>query len=553
MNLAERKQLAVDLCGQGNYREALQHLGDVCSSNPQDSESLYLLGGVYLQLRDFAQAELCFRRLVALHPDNSLAHYSLGMTVGAIGKVEEALRCMQQTLRLDPENIDARVKLGAIHQLLGQHYEAVNQYQQVLRRAPRHREAQIRLGDVHLNLGNLDKAKAFYRKALAAQPNDEDAAAGLAAVSLRQAQYEEAYRTIRPILERGTNNVSIAVIYADVCQQLGRCEDAIGLLAELLGSSTLPADGQIKVLFALGKVNDRMGHYEQAFRYYRQGNELAPFDFDPWEERKSLERFLDFWSPEYLARAPRSRKQNKRKRPVLIVGMPRSGTSLVEQILDSHPAVHGAGELQDIYDLTRSLPQKLGDKRGYPFCLHNVNQATIDSLSKAYVKKLESLSDAGAAVVTDKMPSNFRHLGLIQLLLPKAKVIHCTRNPLDTCLSCYFQDFSGAHPYSYDLENLGQYYRLYERLMRHWRDVLDLKIMDVSYEELTSDPETVSRQLVEFCGLKWDDRCLEFYKTSRAVATSSYDQVSQPIYKGSVERWRHYEQYLEPLRKALQR
>ena len=126
------------------------------------------------------------------------------------------------------------------------------------------------------------------------------------------------------------------------------------------------------------------------------------------------------------------------------------------------------------------------------------------------------------------------------------------RNPLDTCLSCYFQHFAGAHPYSYDLENLGQYYRLYERLMKHWKDVLDLTIMDVSYEELTSDPETVSRRLVEFCGLKWDERCLEFYKTRRAVAASSYDQVSQPIYQGSVERWRHYEKYLEPLRQALQ-
>ena len=232
--------------------------------------------------------------------------------------------------------------------------------------------------------------------------------------------------------------------------------------------------------------------------------------------------------------------------------MPRSGTSLLEQILASHPSVHAAGELQDITDIVSSLPSRLGSTLAYPACLENVTQGAVDDIARSYLKKIETLSPKNTTVVTDKMPDNFRHLGLIQLLFPKARVIHCVRDPLDTCLSCYFQNFSGEHDYSYNLQNMGIYYRLYERLMRHWKQVLDLKILDVSYEELVTATEETTRSILDFCGLPWDARCLESHKIRRAVVTSSYDQATRPIYHESLRRWEHYRPYLEPLCKVLQ-
>ena len=295
-----------------------------------------------------------------------------------------------------------------------------------------------------------------------------------------------------------------------------------------------------------------MASYEQAFRCYRQGNDLMPVTFDPWSAERDLQIFLDYWNERYLAEAPRARKHNKRKRPVFIVGMPRSGTSLLEQILASHPSVHAAGELQDIPDIAVSLPSRLGSSLPYPVCLEKATQGVVDDIARSYLKKLEALSPKSATVVTDKMPDNFRHLGLIQLLFPKALVIHCVRDPMDTCLSCYFQNFSGEHDYSYNLRNLGTYYRLYERLMRHWKRVLNLKILDVRYEELVMGTEETTRNILDFCGLPWNARCLEFHKTRRAVVTSSYDQATQPIYHGSLRRWVHYQPYLEPLCNGLQ-
>ncbi len=238
--------------------------------------------------------------------------------------------------------------------------------------------------------------------------------------------------------------------------------------------------------------------------------------------------------------------------PVFIVGMPRSGTTLVEQIISAHPAAYGAGELPDIIGLVRALPGFLRNNREpYPECVGELNENAEFALSERYLEKIR-LSPGDPERVTDKMPHNFLHVGLIALLFPNARIIHCTRNPVDTCLSCYFQDFMGRHTYAYNLEDLGYYYGEYRRLMAHWREVLPMQFMDVNYEELTANAEANSRRIIEHVGLPWDERCLEFYKTGRNVATASYDQVRQPIYRKSVERWRNYEQHISPLLSSLE-
>jgi hypothetical protein len=223
---------------------------------------------------------------------------------------------------------------------------------------------------------------------------------------------------------------------------------------------------------------------------------------------------------------------------------------LTEQILASHPQVFGGGELMDVGYMVEELPTLVGEKPGYPYNLSKVNPAVLNGFAKKYLDHLAKLNP-DAARVTDKMPQNFLHLGLIALTFPDARIIHCVRDPLDTCLSIYFQNFNEAHTYANSLENIGSYYRQYEKLMQHYKGILDIPLLEVSYEELIANQEQVSRQLVDFSGLDWDDRCLQFSNTRRFVATSSYHQVRENIYSSSVGRWRHYEKHIGPLLDTL--
>jgi hypothetical protein len=229
--------------------------------------------------------------------------------------------------------------------------------------------------------------------------------------------------------------------------------------------------------------------------------------------------------------------------------MPRSGTSLAEQILASHPRVRGAGELVDIGKMSTLLPGRLGGE-AYPDCLERLDRATARTLAEEYQGSLRQHGGAAERVV-DKMPHNYLHLGLIAALFPRSRIVHCRRDPVDTCLSCYFQEFVNPLPYGPDLASLGRYYREYERLMAHYAQVLPLPLFELNYEELTAQQEAVSRRLVEFCGLDWDDRCLRFHETARTVRTSSSLQVRKPMYTSSVGRWKRYEAHLGPLLDAL--
>jgi hypothetical protein len=278
---------------------------------------------------------------------------------------------------------------------------------------------------------------------------------------------------------------------------------------------------------------------DQAFAHYREGNRLKQARFVPAIFTGEVDELIEFFSAETIGALSRSPVTSAK--PVFVVGMPRSGSTLVEQILSSHPRIAGAGELGDISNLVMRLQRHAG-KAAWPAC---------GELSRQYLDRLDE-AGPNAERVIDKALLNFLHLGLIQMLFPAARVIHCTRDPLDTCLSCYFHDFTGTHHYSYDLDTLGRFYRQYQRLMAHWSAVLSLPIKQVSYEALVADPDTQSRALVDFCGLKWDERCSRFYDNRRSVVTSSASQVRQPVYRRSVNRHRHYDNYLEPLKRALQ-
>jgi hypothetical protein len=298
----------------------------------------------------------------------------------------------------------------------------------------------------------------------------------------------------------------------------------------------------------LGKLYDRLGDYDKAFEHVQRGNEQRACKFDMNEFVASIQALIDAYSPRFMATAPRSGITSER--PVFIVGMPRSGTTLTEQILARHPDVYGAGELSNINRIPSLLGTLLGGNTIYPYNITGLTTEILNTLGRQYLDFLDTL-DRSAKRVTDKMPHNFMAMGLIALLFPRARIVHCRRDPRDNCLSIYFQNFSDMHTYSNSLADIGLYYRHYEKLTAHFRRVVDIPILEFQYEELVADQEGMTRKLVEFAGLPWDERCLQFHEADRFVATPSYDQVSRPLYSSSTGRWKRYEKHLGPLLEAL--
>jgi tetratricopeptide (TPR) repeat protein len=322
----------------------------------------------------------------------------------------------------------------------------------------------------------------------------------------------------------------------------------------MLRDPDLPPNDASQLHFALAFLREKQGAYDEAFASYQQANAVqhrlvheTSRAFDPQKHDEAIDRFIATFTPEVFERVEGFGLDTEL--PVFVVGMPRSGTTLVEQILSRHPQVFGAGELREIRRLVVKLPSRLGTSEAYPQCIGRLDQSTARAMAEEYLRDIVGRGGQAARVI-DKAPLNYLHLGLLAALYPRARVIHCRRDPRDVCLSCFFQYFRRAD-FGWDLGDLGRFYRAYERLMEHWRAVLPVQPFDVVYEDLVAHQEAVSRQLVAFCGLEWDDRCLTFYEGRRPIQTASKLQVRRPIYTTSVGRWRHYEKHLKPLLDAL--
>jgi hypothetical protein len=308
----------------------------------------------------------------------------------------------------------------------------------------------------------------------------------------------------------------------------------------------MPNQQAIHFHFALGKCLEDLGDHDRAFPHFIEGCKLKRSSIN-YDSAQMTRRFNDVMRVFDRATIARLRGGgNPSAVPLFVLGMPRSGTTLLEQIIASHPEVHGAGEITDLLKIAWKSPDS-----AYPGNILALDQATLSKWGDDYVAGLRKRAP-DAPHITNKMPENFVFIGLIHLMLPNARIIHVNRNPVDTCLSCFKTLFNSGLDHTYDLAELGQYYVDYARLMDHWRDVLPAgAFLDVQYEDIVADQETQARRLIDFCGLEWNDACINFHKHKRSVRTASLAQVRQPIYKSSVERWRAYEKYLGPLLDAL--
>jgi Sulfotransferase family len=321
-------------------------------------------------------------------------------------------------------------------------------------------------------------------------------------------------------------------------------------LEMLLRDDGLPEETRAELYLALATAYELSGDFDKAWERLQAGNQIIhkKLGYNPDGNTRFVDRIIDTFGAEFFAK--RKGWGDPSDLPVFILGMPRSGTTLVEQIICSHPQVYGAGELTRLHELSLALPQRLNRRLPCPEVARYFDRASAAGLSGDYLDYLRGLAP-DALRVTDKMPFNYRLIGLIAVCLPNARIIHCMRDPLDTCISCYFAKFREALHFAYNMVDLGRYYRDYERLMAHWRDTVEMRWLDMLYDDLVASPEEKSRELIAFCGLDWDPRCLQFYENERAVFTASNWQVRQPIYQSSVARWQRYDKFLGPLRVAL--
>jgi Tfp pilus assembly protein PilF len=460
-----------------------------------------------------AEAETAYRQILAIKPNFAEVHNDLGNVLCDQERFDEAQPHYERAIALRPDLFEAHSNLGNIFSHQQNFCQAAAQFQQALLLKPNNPGAHNELGKVLKDQGQLDQALASFDRALALNPD------------LAEAHYNRA--TLKTF---GRGDADLAALEALAAR-----------------GDRLPSGKMIYVHFALGKALDDAGEHDRAFQQWLLGGSLKRKELihDESSNRQLFERVAQVFDAKLLERS--SVVGNSPAAPIFILGMPRSGSTLVEQILASHPQVHAGGELQNLARVAFAAYDANGQAIVYPEYVPRLGPDSLGRLGQAYLASLPTLP-TGKTWITDKAPGNLFYAGLIRMALPGAKIIHTVRDPIDTCISCFSTLFTNGHQFSYELTELGRYYRQYSNLMDHWRSVLPAGAMlDVVYENVVDNLEEQARRLVEYCGLPWDDRCLSFHETSRPITTASSVQVRRPLYRNSLARWRRYESHLGPL------
>lgn len=602
-----RMAIANTLCASGRAREAVPLYRQALEVNPHSAEVHNNLGNALQELGECAEAIGCYHAALAIKPDDaethcnlanalrqsgqldaaigsceralalapgmSLAYNNLGLTLAALGRRTEAVASLRQAVKLNPRFGEALKNLGHLLRELGDPRAAAELYRTAVGLSPQAADGHYHLGEALYELGEPAESVLSFRRALALRPDYAAAHLGLATALRLLGQNAAAQQSCREALAADAQHVGALCLLGDlhadrgefaparelfqrslaidaefppafcsiVAQRRMTPDDAAWLQgAEALLAKSLPLEHEIGLRYALGKYHDDLEQFDAAFGQYEQANELSrrfAAKYDGAGLARQVDQIISRFSSAFLRENHRGASASEL--PVFVIGMPRSGTSLIEQILASHPQAFGAGELR-FWD---------GALQAFSAAA-SAGAAAADALALITRDYLHQLSEpAGRALrVVDKMPANFLYAGLIHSALPRAKILHVRRDPLDTCLSVYFQNFFRIHPYASDLGDLAHYYREYARISAHWRAVLPAEaLLEIPYEALVGDQEHWTRRMLDFIGLPWNPHCLNFQETSRVVITASRWQVRQKIYSASVGRWRNYEKYVGPL------
>jgi tetratricopeptide (TPR) repeat protein len=515
---AAYNNLGLALQGQSRWVDAVAAHREATALDRRNALAWNGLGNALRQLGQVGDAVAAYRSGLAVAAGHPLLLSNLASALREGGRLDDALVAARQAVERDSLSPSAWNNLGTVLMAMDDGSGAAAAFERALRLDAGHAEARNNLASLLFREDRVEEAEQQFREAIERTPASAAAHNGLGVLLLAKGRGDEAAQSFRAAIRSNPRHAE-AYYNLAAADREPKAEEITAMKA-LLAQPGLTAADRIGLHFALGEIEDRHGDVDRAFVHFRDGNDLRRKDlaragivFDAAAHDERIAHLV--------AEPIESMTGVTSEIPVFVVGMPRSGTTLVEQIAASHPAVFGAGEINSV--------------------------AGKDPKAEAIVAHLTSLAPSTARRVIDKTPTNFLHLGLIARLFPAARIIHCRRDARDTCLSCYMQNFKAALPWTTDLADLGRYYRAYGRLMDHWRRVLPLTMIEIDYEALVADQEGESRRLIEFLGLPWDDACLQFHRTERLVRTASSQQVRRPLYASSVGRWKAYAAHLTPL------
>lgn len=475
--------------------------------------------------------------------------YTAGVVLQKLERHKGALHYFLQSLQLDPTNAMAHCLVGRSYQLTGNAEQAVFHYKESLKYNHHLEKSLMWLSAHYQTVGNFENAIHFINEALRGSPKSAALLSIHANLLTMSGEKAEAYKVVRSLIDNNKYIPFTLYVYSLLCPKYGETSELIQLSENLIKNISTSNADKIMLGYALGKVHDSEERYDEAFRYYEFANNLHSGKYSTESYVALTQEIIDLYDKEYTSSLPSNPETHHA--PIFIIGMPRSGTTLIEQILSKHSKVYAAGELAYIIDIVRNLSGKPATNNLHLNLIRQFQGADFKSRADAYIHRTSELS-GGAERVTDKLPSNYLYLGLIAQMFPNAKIIHCVRDPRDTCLSIYFQDLGTYHAYGNNLGDTAHVYAEYRRLVDHWKSVLEIPILDVRYEDVVADLKNNVEQILNFCELDWEEGCLEFYTSERKIATSSFDQVRQPIYNRSVERWSNYKQHLDVLEEILE-
>lgn len=501
----------------GNVREAEKIYRDVLLRDPRNVDALRLLAGVAMRAKQWGDAEALLERALEIAPDFHQGWADLGLARQEQDKVESAIEAFEHVVQLAPKRPNGYVSVGTVNAMVGNHDVALQSFRQALEFDPDHFGALSGIGHVLKTVGQQDEAIASYRKCVEQNPDHGETWWSMA--NLKTFRFDD----------------------ADIEFMLAR-----------VARESLIEEQRTNFHFALGKAFEDKQDYDRAFDQYAMGNanRRQRETYDPVQTVDLHDQFIETFSKSFMDE--RSGSGCSSNAPIFIVGLPRSGSTLIEQILASHPDVEGTHELPDLGRVARSIGMHRDDRLAYPRVVPQLSDADLLEAGEDYLKRTERHREQKTPRFTDKLPNNFVHIGFLSLVLPNAKIINARRHPLDSCLGSFKQLFARGQPFTYDQFELAEFYLEYQRLMDHWHEVLPGKVLDVQYEHVVDDLETQVRRILEYCELPWNDACLRFYENERAVKTASSEQVRQPIYSSSKHLWRHYERHLAPMIEILE-
>ncbi|NDK38236.1 tetratricopeptide repeat protein [Pseudoxanthomonas gei] len=551
VNPSIRRAMALHASGSGQAALALEHMEVALRLAPDSADLQFQLGCLRAHAGKYPEALELFQKTTALMPLHADSWYFLGITLLRLKRDMEALSALRNAHRVDPSHPKALRALADLEFRIGYPVDALPLFRELMRLDPDDIDACLKNSETLSRLGFHDQAIALYQAALRRQPAVADLWMALAQAEEDNDDREAAEQAYSRALELKPG-WAFPVSGLLGLKRGGASEALVRRAVEMQADPMLPDPDRALIGYELGKVFDGRSQHAMAMASWDDANAARKRligEPDLPHLYSSVDRTVELFRREFFANHGLSGSQDQRM--VFIVGMPRSGTTLTEQIIASHPQAHGCGELPDLALIVRNIPVQLGIRAGWPEFVTSMTESTLQESIARYTQAATRHAPAAALRLVDKAPLNFYYLGLVAMMFPQARIIWCRRDPRDVAVSIYGENFALEEKIATSWSGIGHYINLQERLMRHWQAVLPLPILESSYESLVSSPEEQARRIIDFTGLEWDAACLDFHLSGRGVQTPSRWQVKQPMHTRSVGRWRNYEAELAPLLDVL--